>query len=266
MYRTCSKPTATGIVILLFALCLTSCTSQNLRVMDASSPSADTVLLIHGLARGASSMNTIGEALHADGYRLCYIDYPSTRYGPPELVRRVNTAIDQCLVPGSTVHAVTHSLGGVLLRAVVRERRDLVDGRVVMLAPPNGGSELGDVVERSGFLRAVLGPTAADLGTNPFSFPNRLGPANFDVGILAGDRSVHPLGSFILDGPNDGTVTQRSARLAGMRDFATVHRAHSFIMNAPEVVHETRAYLRSGCFSRQLESVSYNVMFDCADR
>lgn len=252
--------------MLTFALAQVGCAAPAVRIVDAGSPGAETVLLIHGLGRGATSLQAIGDALHADGYRLCHVDYPSTRHGPQELVRRVSAAIDACTVSDTVVHAVTHSLGGILLRAVVRERRDVISGRVVMLAPPNGGSELSDVVQRSGFLRAVLGPTGADLGTHPLSFPNRLGPATFDLGILAGDRSVHPLGTFLLKGPNDGTVTERSARLAGMQDFATVHRAHSFIMNAPEVVFETRAYLRDGCFSGELDSVSYDIMSACARR
>ena len=243
---------------------LSGCASPGATIADATVPDAPTVLLIHGLARRSGSLDQIGDALQASGHRLCYIDYASTRHGPPELLRQVTAAIDDCVGDSATVHAVTHSLGGILLRAYAREHRGRINGRVVMLAPPNGGSELSDVVERSVLLRAVLGPTAAQLGTGPLSYPNRLGPATFDVGVIAGTRSVHPLGTFLLQGDNDGTVTVERARLPGMKDFATVRRAHSFLMGAPEVVHETQAYLEEGCFSRDLEEVSYDKHTPCA--
>ncbi|MEM6638619.1 MAG: alpha/beta fold hydrolase [Pseudomonadota bacterium] len=222
-----------------------------------------TVVLLHGLGRGAGSMRRLQTVLSEDGYRVCPIDYPSTRFGPPELLRQIDQAITDCSVDQTTVHFVTHSLGGILIRAWAREHRERMTGRVVMLAPPNHGSELGDLVARSGLLRAVLGPTGADLGTTPRSFPNRQSPATFDVGVIAGTKSRHPIGSALLDGPNDGTVTVASARLPGMRDFATVHRAHSFIMGAPEVIAEVRAFLATGCFSGKVEDVSYDTLTPC---
>ncbi len=253
-----------GCVVVFFALWFPGCTSPGASVLEAVATPADTVVLIHGLGRRSGSLNIIADALHADGYRVCRVDYASTRHGPPELLRQVTDAILECAQPDSTLHVVTHSLGGILLRGFALEHGDVLTGRTVMLAPPNGGSELGDLVQRSGLLRAVLGPTATELGTGPLSLPNRLGPVLFDVGVIAGNRSLHPLGSFVLNGPNDGTVTEQNARVAGMRDFAAVHRAHSLIMRAPEVVAEVRAYLVTGCFSREMEEVSYDAASHCA--
>ncbi len=230
---------------------------------DASA-ARGTVVLLHGLGRGAGSMRKLERALSADGYAVCPIDYPSTRFGPPELVRQVTAAIEQCAGGAQPLHVVTHSLGGILTRAWAREHRAALTGRVVMLAPPNHGSELGDLAARSGLLRAVLGPTGADLGTGPHSFPNRQAPAAFAVGVVAGTKSLHPLGSFLMDAPNDGTVTVQSARLPGMHDFATVDRAHSFIMGAPEVIFEVRSFLASGCFSRGRGDVVYDDASFCA--
>ncbi|MFK7886414.1 MAG: esterase/lipase family protein [Gammaproteobacteria bacterium] len=253
------------LLTLLCSSLLVACASPKVSFEGSREAAADTVVLLHGLGRGSGSMRALATLLGNDGYRVCSIDYASTRHGPPELVRQVTAAINDCAPEQGSMHVVTHSLGGILLRAWARENPGQLTGRAVMLAPPNRGSELSDVVGHSGLLRAVLGPTGADLGTNPFSFPNRLGPARFPVGVIAGTRSLHPLGYFLLEGPNDGTVTARSARLAGMRDFVTVHRAHSFIMGAPEVMYEVSVFLRDGCFSRELEDVSYDASSLCAD-
>ena len=256
-------------VTLLACILITGCARQSAVRLSAEPVKAGlgTVVLVHGLGRGAGSMRRLTEALAEDGYQVCAIDYPSTRFGPPELVRQIGASIDACRENrDGPVHFVTHSLGGILVRAWARDHGGRVTGRVVMLGPPNHGSELGNLVARSGLLRAVLGPTAAELGTEPTSFANRQGPVTFAAGVLAGTKSRHPVGSVILQGANDGTVTVASARLPGMHDFATVHRAHSFIMGAPEVIHEVRRFIASGCFSRRLENVSYDVNTICAGR
>lgn len=245
---------------------LAGCTVPGARVIDAPHGQANgaTVVLVHGLSRRSGSLMRVGDSLQAMGYRVCRIDYPSMHEPPEVLVEGFARDVAQCAEAGTVLHFVTHSLGGIVLRAWVREHPDTPIGRVVMLSPPNHGTRLADVAARSVFLGAILGPTAVQLGTDPGSFPGRLGPATFAVGIIAGDRSIHPLGTFLLERPNDGTVTAASARLAGMRDFAIVRKSHSFIMRAPEVVTEVAAFLATGCFSRQLETVSYDDTTPCA--
>ncbi|MGH2899749.1 MAG: alpha/beta hydrolase, partial [Solirubrobacteraceae bacterium] len=112
----------------------------------------------------------------------------------------------------------------------------------------NHGSALGDVVAGSTLLRFLAGDTAALLGTDPESLPNRLPPADFELGVIAGTASRNPLGALFLDGENDGTVTVASTRLEGMSDFVTVDSSHTFIMRSDEAMAETVHFLRSGAF------------------
>jgi pimeloyl-ACP methyl ester carboxylesterase len=165
-------------------------------------------------------------------------------------MKQVHRQIERCTsgFPGK-VHFVTHSLGGIVLRAYLQDHRPENLGRVVMLAPPNHGSELADVLAGFPPFDVFYGPTAAGLGTDPASWPNRLGPADFELGIIAGNKSINPIGSWLIPGPDDGTVSMDSARLDGMTDFLVLPVTHFFIMTDKTVAAETLHFIRHGRFS-----------------
>jgi hypothetical protein len=118
-----------------------------------------------------------------------------------------------------------------------------------MLASPNQGSELADFFAAGTLLAAVVGPSAAALGTGTASVPIGLGPVSgFDVGVITGNRSWNPLLSWIIPGPDDGRVAVERAKLDGMRDFLVVSRTHTFLMNADEVIEQTARFLETGAF------------------
>jgi pimeloyl-ACP methyl ester carboxylesterase len=186
--------------------------------------------------------------LGAAGYRVHNLGYPSTRLGPTALVARLTREIERRAGEAERLHFVGHSLGGLLARACLAQQRPANLGRLVMLAPPNHGSELADLFGRSPWFRRVLGPVAPLLGTGAESFPSQLPGPDFEVGVIAGTRSVNPLGTLLIPGRSDGTVSLRSARLEGMADFATVPVPHPFIMQSPRVAQLVVAFLRDGRF------------------
>jgi alpha-beta hydrolase superfamily lysophospholipase len=208
----------------------------------------EAVVLLHGLGRSPYSMRSLATRLEAAGYAVHNVGYPSTRFPPDQLVARLAREVELCGREAARVHFVGHSLGGILVRAYLAEQRPANLGRLVMLAPPNHGSELADLFSRSRALRRVLGPVAPLLGTGAASFPNRLPAPDFEVGVIAGTRSLNPLGTLLIRGPHDGTVSLRSARLDGMADFATVASSHPFIMQSPRVAALVVAFLRGGRF------------------
>jgi triacylglycerol lipase len=208
------------------------------------------VVLLHGLGRSSRAMRPLARELAAAGYRVHSLDYPSTRATPEALVGVLHGEISSCCAWSARVNFVTHSLGGVMLRAYLAEHPMPQVGRVVMLAPPNHGSEYVDVAGHWRLFAALLGPTAVQLGTAPTSLPNRLPRADFEVGVIAGTADLNPLGGVLIDGQNDGTVSVASTHLAGMRDFIEVPVSHSFLMRDPEVARQTIAFLRAGQFAR----------------
>ena len=214
----------------------------------ASGP--EDVVLLHGLGRSARVMRPLARELAQAGYRVHNLDYPSTSATPDELVEHLHREISACCAWSGRVHFVTHSLGGVLVRAYLAAHPMPQLGRVVMLAPPNHGSEYVDVAGDWRLFRAVLGPTATQLGTSATSLPNRLPHPDFEVGVIAGTGSINPLGSALIAGESDGTVSLVSTRLDGMRDFIALPVSHTFIMRNSEATRQTLEFLRAGHFAR----------------
>lgn len=239
-------------LILGLALLLTAASSLSFADNGGRETGIDCVVLLHGLARTSASMRRMADALQEHGYRVSNIDYPSRQKTIEELAAgAVQEGVDQCRSQGAAhIHFVTHSLGGILVRVYLADRTIPELGRVVMLAPPNRGSRVADEfsgVPGYGFLN---GPAGYQLGTGPDSVPRKLGPADFEVGVIAGDRSINLILSAAFDEPNDGKVAVEDTRLEGMKDFLVVHHSHPFIMQSEEVIGQVIAFLENGRFRK----------------
>jgi pimeloyl-ACP methyl ester carboxylesterase len=211
----------------------------------------DCVVLLHGLARTSNSMWKVENFLESQGYTVVNHGYPSTSKKIEELSRvHVKNAHKKCLSRNpSKIHFVTHSMGGILVRYYLEKIEGLEHlGHVVMLAPPNKGSELVDRLSSYYGFDLWNGPAGEQLGTNKDSIPNILGPVHFSLGVIAGTKKSYFLSRFI-DGPNDGKVSVESTKVSGMADHITFNVNHTFIMNSKKVIEETAFFLEEGSFS-----------------
>ena len=150
------------------------------------------------------------------------------------------------------VHFVTHSMGGIITRFYLKDNKIKNLGRVVMLSPPNQGSELTDSLKNNVniFFRFFTGPAGQQLGTEPSSIPNQLGPVNFELGVITGNATLNPLYSYLIPGEDDGKVSVERAKVKGMKDFLVVPHSHTFIMNSDEVREQIVYFLEYGQFRR----------------
>jgi pimeloyl-ACP methyl ester carboxylesterase len=208
------------------------------------------VILLHGLARNASSMHKLEKALIEHGYEVVNVDYPSTKHDIESLAEwSIGNAI-KAVQRQNKIHFVTHSMGGILVRQFLSQHAMQNLGRVVMMGPPNSGSEVVDILQNLPGFKTVNGPAGLQLSATKEGLPNQLGAANFEVGIIAGSRSINLVLSTMLPEPNDGKVSVESSKLEGMADHVTLPVTHTFMMRNPAVIQQVIAFLKNGAFAK----------------
>lgn len=216
---------------------------------NADAESVDCVILLHGLGRTSASMDDMAEALIRDGYKVVNKSYPSRDHPIEELAPlAIEAGLEICGELGEqrSVHFVTHSLGGILVRYYYDGKDPGQLGRVVMLAPPNQGSEAADDLRDVPGFDLLNGPAGSQLGKGADSVPLQLGPPEFDFAVIAGDRSIDPITSAVLPNPDDGKVSVADTKLEGMSDFVLVNVSHAYIMQNDEVIEMVKRFLRTG--------------------
>jgi triacylglycerol esterase/lipase EstA (alpha/beta hydrolase family) len=152
----------------------------------------DGVVLLHGLGRTSGSMVILARRLERAGYRTRCLRYASLRQTLARIADGLKPQIAAFAddIDGD-VHFVTHSLGGLVVRALLNHWQPQRIGRVVMLAPPHGGSEWVDVLDHLRLARYAIGPTRAHLVTNRSpEVEASFGAVTYPLGIIAGDKPI----------------------------------------------------------------------------
>jgi pimeloyl-ACP methyl ester carboxylesterase len=211
----------------------------------------ETVVLLHGLCRTSRSMVKMERALEAEGYNVINVDYPSRSATIKELTEQVFQGLEATALRHSDsgkVHFVTHSMGGVLLGRYLETHQLSNLGNVVMLAPPSRGSEVPDRLGGLKLYQWINGPAGNQVGTD--SHPLRLDVPGSDIGVIAGDRSINPILSLLIPGPDDGKVSLTRVRPEGATDVIRLHVTHACMMRNRQVISQTIAFLGNGAFNK----------------
>jgi hypothetical protein len=232
--------------VILFTLLLLIATSQS------QASQAECVILLHGMGRTSFSMSDIEASLQNRHYHVWNESYPSLSQ-PVETLSApaVEAGLAYCQgKQAQRIHFVTHSLGGIIVRYYLQDHKIENLGRIVMLAPPNRGSEVADQMKDGFFYQTIMGPAAQELGTDETSLPNVLKPIDGEIGIIAGKTDGEPWFLPEIPGDDDGKVAVERTKLPEMKDFLLVNVGHTFIMNDEEVIRQVIYFLQHGVFDK----------------
>ena len=209
-----------------------------------------TVVLLHGLWRGWRAMQPMARALEREGFSTLNIPYPSGRLPIETLVSQVRAQIEK-VADERPIHFITHSLGGIILRAILAQDPVWKTGRIIMLAPPNRGSEIIDWSRDYPLLHLAIGPAGRALGSDgvPPALPPL--PAGTEAAVIMGDRCSIPFFKQLLGDRNDGIVSAANGVIDGLRGFTVVHADHTFIQMHPETIRLALRFLENGAWDDQ---------------
>ena len=242
-----TKFTIASITFMLLSACSTTIP----KTLQKKQVYTECVILLHGMGRTSFSMRRLEKHLLKSNYTVVNFNYPSTSETIEHIAKfHIPAAITQCQHPSlKKIHFVTHSLGGIVVRQYLQTHTLPEGSRVVMLSPPNQGSEVADWLKPVSLYQWLTGPAGQQLTTDHDSLPNRLAPVHAEIGVIAGTKSIEPWFSWCMPGKNDGKVSVLRAKLKEMKDFLEVPHTHTFIMNASDVIEQVEHFLIHGTFS-----------------
>ncbi len=208
------------------------------------------IVLLHGLALTPLSWWCVARALRQAGYTVHLPGYPTTRYSIDELVQGyiAPVLLPYCMA-GQPVHVVAHSLGAILLRVFLQQHSLPSGSKIVLLAPPNHGSEIVDAIGNWWLFKKIMGKAGQDLGTKAWHKPQQLHAIAGEIGILAGNFALDFWFWHLFTGPCDGKVTVFSTQLAEMQDFRILPFSHTFMLGRQKTCQEILHFLVHGCFT-----------------
>ncbi|OIN85178.1 MAG: hypothetical protein AUJ12_09950 [Alphaproteobacteria bacterium CG1_02_46_17] len=215
--------------------------------------SKELVILLHGIALNKSTMWLLTRQLKKQGYTTLALTYPSTRLTIDGIADwLVNEHLTSDLwAQYDKINFVTHSMGGLVARHTLTKFRGIFPqnkiGRLVMIGPPNSGSELADFLEHFPPYRWVFGPAGKELTTH-----HRQAMTDdiyYEVGIIAGSAKwLYPLSCIFIRGDHDGRVSVESTKLFGMKDHIILRSSHTIMIYRAKIAKQVIQFLKHGEF------------------
>lgn len=206
----------------------------------------EVVFLLHGIGKGKMDMAVLHRSLRRQGYEVINWRYPSTRLKLEEIADLLHNDVQK--YGNRRISFVTHSMGGIVVRTYLKNYRPSQMGRLVMIAPPNQGAYLADVLGNLAPYKIILGPAGQQLRQGENGGCAGAGTPDCDFGIIAGGSGKKFGMNPLVPGDNDGTISVECTKLEGANDFVVLPYAHPVIQMMPRTVRHVVSFLKTGAF------------------
>lgn len=218
-----------------------------------SDKSREKVIVLHGIFRSCHHMRKVTKFFREHGYDTDCIKYPSTKFTIMELVEYVHSKILE-KTEGKDfkkIHFIGYSLGGVITRLLLSKYKLKNLGRVVLLAPPNKGSEVASFLKNFWPYKLLWGPAGQELELGLPTVKKHLKKTSAEIGVIAGNYSIDMISSiWLIKGEDDGKVSVESTKFNGMSDHIILPVSHTFFPLHKSIHEQTLAFIENGKFKR----------------
>ncbi len=210
----------------------------------------EAVVCVHGLWLSGFATGFWRNRFANAGYAAHAFSYQTVRQPLKTSARQL--AEFSAALPQKRIHFAGHSLGAVLIAAMLAERDwqlgDKQLGRIVLAGPPFQGTDVGASMARLGVGRMILGRAIADW----LEQPRPVVPAGVDLGVIAGTRpfGAGRIAAPGLLAPHDGTVRVVETHVEGAREHLSMPVSHTEMLMSARVAQQMLRFFEHGAFGR----------------
>lgn len=203
------------------------------------------IIILHGLYMHGLVMQPLSQKLRKLGYETQVLSYNTVAIDESSLF----DSIDHSLNPLTTNVLVGHSLGGLMIKRYLANRKpstSLISHVVAIGSPLKGASIVGRIQDLG--LGAILGNSphhGLNKHDDAWAFPQKLGS-------IAGTMPIgaRPLLIRNDNTMSDGTVTVEETRLDGMQDHIEVKQTHTSLIYNTFVPQQIDHFICTDYFRR----------------
>jgi len=213
----------------------------------------EAVIVLHGLGEGRSAMKPLVAFLEENmSASILSFGYASPQASLASHAHSLSSVLAG-LPPATAISFVGHSMGNLVVRRWLQDAKPEIVCRIkrmVMLGPPNQGSDLARLVGNNHLLRNLASGAARELVLHWDRISRELQTPPFEYGIIAGGKGDNEGYSLLLEGDDDAIVRVSETQLQGSDGFLVIPVRHSLMMENTDVQKETLRFLLQGRFAK----------------
>jgi len=219
-------------------------------VTVSSNQRDEAVVCVHGLWLSGFATGFWRNRFANAGYAAHAFSYQTVRQPLKTSARQL--AEFAAALPQQRIHFAGHSLGAVLITAMLAERDWQLPGkqlgRIVLAGPPFQGTDVGANMARVGVGRMLLGRAIQEW----LDQERPVVPAGVELGVIAGTRpfGAGRLAAPGLKPPHDGTVRVVETRVEGAREHLSMTVSHTEMLMSARVTRQMLRFFEHGAFAR----------------
>lgn len=199
--------------------------------MKKTNSSKETIVVIHGFGSKRLWMLPLASRFKHDFHVINWsyfslagsIDTHAARFA--EFLKTIKT--------DRKINIVAHSMGSIVTRAALRSGTIDRINRVVLLAPPNSGSNVAR------YARFLLGPICkpiSELSSDELSYVNQLPKTiQYETGVIASKFDI--------------LVPVKNTMMEGLSDYKVVNGTHNSLLFSGKVASMANQFIQTGSFA-----------------